>query len=412
MFVAAFGTFAVVAPLTRLAGQPDGLNVLGVVVAVVASRRAARRGARAELETAVALPVVAALTSLLAWLLIHDRYVAEALIVVAMFVSIASRTAPPRLARAARLLTLPMLVLFVAPAPVHRGFWIDLPWYVLVSAIAGAWVLLAGRIVGGSSAPVLPPLPPSRRTRRLSPTVRVALQSSLGLALAFATSQWLFPDRWGWAIVTAFAVSGGARSRGHVLLRSGERLLGAVTGTILATLLAVTLAGHTVASVTAIFVLLAIGAVLGEVHYVFWAFCVTSMLALLYGLYGQAGAHLLDERLQENLLGAACMIAPAFLLLPIRTSDLVRRYAALSLAAVDELLTLLAAPERDGAAVRAAVRELDRRLELLDDAAKPALLGRRLARLARASTHDASAARVAGVQAKAAAARALAVAPA
>jgi hypothetical protein len=111
IFVAALGTFAVVAPLTKLAGQPDGLRVLGVVVAVVASRRAARRGASATLESAVALPVVAVLTSLTAWLLVHDRYVAEGLIVVAMYVSIASRTAPPPLARAARLLTLPMIVL-------------------------------------------------------------------------------------------------------------------------------------------------------------------------------------------------------------------------------------------------------------------------------------------------------------
>jgi hypothetical protein len=189
MFVAALGTFAVVAPLTRLAGQPDGLNVLGVVVAVVASRRVARRGGHEALETALALPMVAALTTALGWLLVHDRYVAEAMIVVAMFVAIASRTAPPLLARAARLLTLPMLVLFVAPAPVHRGFWTDLPWYVLVSAIAAAWVLLAGRIVGGPTAPAPPPLPASRRARRPSATVRIAAQSSLGLALAFATSQ-------------------------------------------------------------------------------------------------------------------------------------------------------------------------------------------------------------------------------
>jgi fusaric acid resistance family protein len=400
MFVAALGTFAVVAPLMRLAGQPDGLNVLAVVVAVTASRRA-RHGA--VLDTAVGLPVVAALTSMLAWLLVHERYAAEALIVVAMYVSIANRTAPPHLARAARLLTLPMLVLFVAPAPVHRGFWIDLPWYVLVSAIAGAWVLLADRIVGGASEPP-PPLPPSRSARRPSAITRVAMQASSGLALAFATSQWLFPHRWSWAIVSAFAVSGGARSRGHVLLRSGERLLGALTGTVLATLLAAALASHTVASVTAIFALLACGAVLGEVRYVFWAFCVTSMLALLYGLYGQSGAHLLHERLEENVLGAACIIAPAFLLLPVRTSDLIRRYAALSLATVDELLVLLAAPERDEDAIRTALGELDRRVALLGDAAAPALVGRRIVR----SAHRASAARVTGVRAAAAEARALA----
>jgi uncharacterized membrane protein YccC len=406
MFVAALGTFAVVAPLTRLAGQPDGLNVLGVVVAVVASRRVARRAGHEELEMAVALPAVAALTTLMAWLLVHDRYVAEALIVLAMFASVAGRSAPPPVARAARLLTLPMLVLFVAPAPVHRGLATDLPWYVLISAIAGAWVLLAGRIVRAAPAPVLRPLPPGRRGRRPSAVTRIAAQSALGLGLAFATSQWLFPDRWGWAIVTAFAVSGAARSRGHVLLRSGERLAGAVTGTILATLLAASLGGHTVASVVAIFALLACGAVLGEVHYAFWAFCVTSMLALLYGLYGEAGPHLLQERLEQNLLGAACMIVPAFLLLPVRTSDLVRRYAGLALAAIDELLALLASPVRDDAAVDDAVRELDRRVALLHDAATPALVARRIAGFAGRSAHDASAARVAGVRARASAARA------
>ena len=48
----------------------------------------------------------------------------------------------------------------------------------------------------------------------------------------------------------------------------------------------------------------------------------------------QAGTHLLDERLAQNLLGAACMIAPAFFLLPVRTESVVRRYARLTLAAV------------------------------------------------------------------------------
>jgi hypothetical protein len=373
-------------------------------LAVVASRRVAGRPPREQLESAAALPAIAVLTSLLAWLLIHERYVAEALIVVAMFVSIASRIAPPAIARTARLLTLPMLVLFVAPAPVHRGFWIDLPWYVIVSAIAGAWVLLASGLIAA------PPQAPAPRPQRSGVVVRIAGQSALGLALAFATSQALFPHRWTWAIVTAFAVSGGARSRGHVLLRSGERLVGAVTGTIVATVIAETLSGHTVASVVAIFGLLGCGAVLAEVHYVFWAFCVTSMLALLYGLYGQAGTHLLDERLAQNLLGAGCMIAPAFLLLPVRTESVVRRYAALTLAAVDHLRSLLAAPDRDEAAVVAAVRDLDERAAMLDAAAAPALAGHRIARAVGLSSHDRSVALVGKVRAAVSHVRALAVA--
>jgi hypothetical protein len=269
-------------------------------------------------------------------------------------------------ARTTRLLTLPMLVLFVAPAPVHRGLGVDLPWYPLVSGIAGAWVLLAGRLVGGPGPRAAPPRPPGRRT---SVHVRFAAQSALGLALAFAATQALFPDHWAWAILTAFAVSGGARSRGDVLLRSGERLVGAVAGTVAATLLAGALGGHTVASVVAIFALLAAGALLREVHYAFWAFCVTSVLALLYGVYGESGTHL-----------------------PLHTEAVVRRYAALARDAIE------AARADPGA-----VDHLDHRLALLESAARPALVAHRIARALGLRTHDATAVRVARVRAAASA---------
>jgi len=270
---------------------------------------------------------------------------------------------------------------------------------------------VSGRLVGGEERPVAP-LPPARSASRGRPsaTVRIAGQSALGLALAFATSQALFPHRWTWAIVTAFAVSGGARSRGHVLLRSGERLVGAVGGTVVATVVAGSLGGHTVASVVAIFALLGCGAVLAEVHYVLWAFCVTSMLGLLYGLYGQAGTHLLDERLAQNLLGAACMIAPAFLLLPVRTESVVRRYAALTLAGVDHLRTVLDEPNRDGTEVVAAVRALDERAAMLDAAAAPALAAHRIARLVGLSSQERSVALVGKVRAAVSHVRALATA--
>src|SRR5919204_5646245 len=113
-----------------------------------------------------------------------------------------------------------------------------------------------------------------------------------------------------------------------------------------------------------------------------------------HGIYGESGRHLLDERLAQNLLGAACMVAPAFLLLPERTEAVVRRYAALARDAIE--------------AVRAdpgAVDQLDHRLALLESAARPALVAHRIARALGLRAHDATAERVARVGATASAAR-------
>jgi hypothetical protein len=137
---------------------------------------------------------------------------------------------------------------------------------------------------------------------------------------------------------------------------------------------------------------------------------VTSMLALLYGLYGQAGTHLLDERLAQNLLGAACVIAPSFFLLPVRTESLIRRYAGLTMAAVERLRALLAAADRDHAAVDAAVRDLDAHAAMLESAAAPALAGHRVARVVGLSSHGRSVALVGRVRAAVSHVRALAAA--
>ncbi len=74
-----------------------------------------------------------------------------------------------------------------------------------------------------------------------------------------------------------------------------------------------------------IFVLLAFGVWLRSVSYAYWTACLTGVLALLYGYYGQAGAGLLRERLAAVALGAAIGLAAAWFVLPVRTGDVLRR---------------------------------------------------------------------------------------
>jgi hypothetical protein len=104
------------------------------------------------------------------------------------------------------------------------------------------------------------------------------------------------------------------------------------------------------------------------------------------------------------------MIAPAFFLLPVRTESLVRRYAGLTLATVERLRALLAAPDRDHAAVVAAVRDLDARAAMLEAAAAPALAGHRVGRAVGLSSHGRSVALVGKVRASVSHVRALAAA--
>ena len=62
-----------------------------------------------------------------------------------------------------------------------------------------------------------------------------------------------------------------------------------------------------------IFVVLAFAAWLRPINYAFWAAGVTSVLALLYGYFGERGSGLLLDRLEEIALGAAIAISVSWL---------------------------------------------------------------------------------------------------
>lgn len=448
--VAMLLAFATAALLVFALGLPSRLIVFAVVVSLQVTRRPGPSHTWA--LTLAALPVVAVVTSLLATVLQRDRSVGDVLLVLAFSGSFAARSAPAPLARVGRLLSLPVVTLFVTPVPT-AGRDRDLVWYLLLSLLAGlcafgadrllagpaaGWTLraaladlprLAGRggrslrragceldvrivaLAGDSAGPLRRALlefeltgataaparlaatlarlaehaeavqfaRPTREhnarraaTSRLRPSAstRVAIHAGLALALALVITQHLYPERWSWAAVSVLAISGGLRSRGDVIVRGAERLLGALGGTLVATLAANALSRDDVLAVALILLLITAGSLLRETTYALYAFCVTSALALLYGVYGEHGGQLLGERLVENVIGAACVILPSSLLLPIPSEAVARRRTAELLASLSELLATLAAdvnPER----IVDQTRVVDRNRNGLEDALRP-----------------------------------------
>ncbi len=217
-----------------------------------------------------------------------------------------------------------------------------------------------------------PAADPAEATRIARVAARRANQSALGLALAFAAGQLLFPAHWTWTVVTAFTVSVGARSRGEVLVKSVERFAGALAGTTVATLAVGALTGSTGLAVAMILCLLAAGLYLREINYAWWAFCFTGVLAVLYGLLDRSsGPDLLGVRLVESVIGAACAIVPAAVLRPIRTRDVVRKR-------IGDCLRRIRAALDAGATDVATARGIEVAVEEVRKAARPALVTRRI----------------------------------
>jgi uncharacterized membrane protein YccC len=105
--------------------------------------------------------------------------------------------------------------------------------------------------------------------------------------------------------------------------------------------------------------------------------CMTAALALLYGYFGESGGHILGLRMLAILLGAALGVASSWLLLPVRTHDVLRRRVADALAALTDVLQAL---RGNPDAVPSSVAGFHTAVRALDQIAPPLLLSRRLSR--------------------------------
>ena len=190
--------------------------------------------------------------------------------------------------------------------------------------------------------PAEPDDPP--RTLRLS--TRQALQAGVAVGLSIVVGELVSSTRWYWAAVAAFVVFAGTNSRGDILSRGWQRILGTVGGVATGMGLAFVVGGQPVPAVVLLVGCLFLALYLVRISQALMAFWLTAVLALMYGLIGQFSVAVLVLRIEETAVGALMGMLAGFVVLPRRTrdaytearDDLVRKIDAVLAAATDRLL--------------------------------------------------------------------------
>ena len=157
--------------------------------------------------------------------------------------------------------------------------------------------------------------------RELAQTTRQAIQVGVATSLAIIIGELVSPARWYWAVIAAFVIFAGTTSRGDILSRGMQRVIGTVGGVIAGMGLAVVVGSHHLVALALMLCCAFMALYLVRVSQALMAFWVTGVLALLYGLIGQFSVQTLVLRGEETAVGAALGILAAYLILPTRTRE-------------------------------------------------------------------------------------------
>jgi hypothetical protein len=330
--------------------------VLAVVLALTLGR-ADRRGPESRLArwlAPIAMPfLVVGSAEVGKWMFTHPNY-GDTLFALGMAGGIWLRRFGPHLRRVGSLISSAFIATLITPAPA-----IDLGsnppsrwWAAVIALVALGWLRLVQAVAertgvierpAPATTTISPPSRPARPEapwhRRMLPSSRMALQMGIALGAAFACGRAAFGAHWTWVVLSAYIVGSGNRGRGDVTYKAVLRIAGAAGGTLLATAISGAFAPGDDWSIVVLFVVLAAALWLRPLSYAFWAVGMTSALALLYDFYGEGGDHLLATRLEGILLGAAIAVVAAWVILPIRNVDVVRRQLAVAFGAVATVLS-------------------------------------------------------------------------
>jgi uncharacterized membrane protein YccC len=245
----------------------------------------------------------------------------------------------------------------------------------------------------------------------LNPSTKAAIQVAVATSAATILGELISPDRWYWAVLTAFLVFTGVSTRGEILTRAGHRIVGTIAGVVAGVLLATVVGHNPPVQIVLLVICVFCAFYLVTVAYAWLTFFVTVLLAMLYGLLGDFSVQVLELRILETAAGGLVGIASAYFILSTGTratfvekvNDYLDRMTDLIGAGIDSVV----APGGETDLV-AETRRLDNALQSVMTAGKPLQMGpavrsrrgvQRLLRGLRVSNRSAHALARAGVNA-------------
>ncbi len=212
----------------------------------------------------------------------------------------------------------------------------------------------------------------------MNANTRAAIQVAVATSAATVLGDLISPNRWYWAVLTAFLVFGGVTTRGELLTKAGNRILGTIIGVVAGVLLAAAIGHQPTVQLALIVVCIFFAFWLVAINYALLVFFITVLLALLYGLLGVFSLDVLELRIYETAVGAAMGIAAAFVILPVKTRatvvEKVDRYLTQMGELIDGSVEAVLAPGSENDLV-ATSRALDTALQDVITAARPLSLG-------------------------------------
>lgn len=366
------------------AHQDVDAGILAVFLAITLVRTERERRSTSLLRTAVVLAVSAAAASEVGHLMWQSDELGDVLFIVTLGSAVWLRRFGAQWSKVGSVLTMPFVAALVTPHAPHAGVERD-AWSAAIAVLVLGCVVITeavahrtGLVARSEPAPLREGTSTAIARSLLTPSTRMAAQMAVALAAAFVVGRNVYPDHWSWPVLTAFIVGSGNRGRADVLYKSLLRTAGAVIGTAAATGLSGQFAAGDRWSVVLIFTVLGIGCWLRAFNYAYWAACMTGALALLYGYFGQSGGDLLEQRLQGIVAGAACGLAAAWIVFPVRSTDVLRRRTSNLLGSLADLLT--AVRDQPSQVARQHAVEVIVAIGLLDQIAGPLRARRWLAR--------------------------------
>jgi uncharacterized membrane protein YccC len=220
--------------------------------------------------------------------------------------------------------------------------------------------------------------PDDDTTSGLNPSTKAAVQVAIATSAATVLGELISPDRWYWAVLTAFLVFTGVNTRGELLSKVGHRIVGTVAGVLAGVLLAALVGQRPPLQILLLLVCVFCAFYLVTVAYVWLTFFVTVLLAMLYGLLGNFSLQVLELRIAETAAGGLVGVLSAYLVFSTKTratfSEKVTAYLDKVQEIIDESVGSVLDPGADTELV-ARSRQMDVALAEVVTAGKPLQMG-------------------------------------